>query len=99
MLSTPGHTPGHCSVLVVADGAGCVITGDAAHHPAEFEDPELQPPYDTDPELAKKSRLALADRAERDGLVLAGGHFPAPSAGTLVRVEGNRRWYWLGGQP
>ena len=97
MLSTPGHTPGHCSVLVVAEGAGCVITGDAAHHPAEFEDPELQPPYDSDPELAKESRLALAERAERDGLIVAGGHFPAPNAGTLVQVEGNRRWHWMGG--
>jgi glyoxylase-like metal-dependent hydrolase (beta-lactamase superfamily II) len=94
MLLTPGHTPGHCSILVTGGGAGCLITGDAAHHPAEFEDPEVQPPYDSDPELAKRTRLALADRCEREGLVVAGGHFPAPSVGSIVRVEGRRRWRW-----
>lgn len=96
MLSTPGHTPGHSSILVTGGGQGCVITGDAAHHPAEFEDPELQPPYDSDPERAKVSRKALGDRVEAEGLLVVGGHFPAPSAGTLVRIEGRRRWRWLG---
>lgn len=96
LLSTPGHTPGHVSVLVLDGGAGAVITGDAAHHPAEFEDPQLNPPYDSDPEQAKQSRLALAERAEADGLVILGGHFPAPGAGTLLRVEAKRTWRWLG---
>lgn len=96
MLATPGHTPGHSSILVAGGGEGCVITGDAAHHPAEFEDPDLQPPYDADPELAKVSRKALGDRVEAEGLLVVGGHFPAPSAGTLVRIEGRRRWRWLG---
>src|SRR5829696_6440380 len=80
LLSTPGHTPGHVSVLVFDGGAGAVIAGDAAHHPGEFEDAQLNPPYDSDPEQAKKSRLALAERAEADGLVILGGHFPAPGA-------------------
>src|SRR5687768_9857360 len=96
LLSTPGHTPGHVSVLVLDGGVGAVITGDAAHHPAEFEDPQLNPPYDSDPEQAKQSRLALAERAEADGLVILGGHFPAPGAGTLLRVEAKRTWRWLG---
>ncbi|MEO8539300.1 MAG: MBL fold metallo-hydrolase [bacterium] len=94
MLSTPGHTPGHISVLVTGGGQGAVITGDAAHHPGEFEDPELNPPYDSDPATAKASRKALADRVEAEGLLVVGGHFPAPGAGTLVRVEGRRTWRW-----
>ena len=95
LLSTPGHTPGHVSVLVLDGGVGALITGDAAHHPGEFEDPQLNPPFDSDPEQAKQSRLALAERAEADGLVILGGHFPAPGAGTLVRVESKRTWRWL----
>jgi glyoxylase-like metal-dependent hydrolase (beta-lactamase superfamily II) len=94
LLGTPGHTPGHVSVLVTSGGEGAIITGDAAHHPAEFEDPELQPPFDSDPALARQSRMALADRAEREGLTIIGGHFPSPSIGRLVRVEGKRRWSW-----
>lgn len=96
MIATPGHTPGHASILVTADGSGCVIVGDAAHHPAEFEDPTLQPPYDSDPAMARETRLGLAERVEAEGLLVAGGHFPAPHVGTLVRVEGKRRWRWLG---
>lgn len=96
MLATPGHTPGHAAILVEGGGNGCVITGDAAHHPAEFEDSSLQPPYDSDPELAKATRLELAERVEAEGLLVVGGHFPAPHAGTLIRVEGKRRWRWLG---
>ena len=96
LFGTPGHTPGHCSILVSGGGSGCIISGDAAHHPAEFENPALQPPFDADPALAQASRLALAERAEADGLIVVGGHFPAPTAGTLVRVEGRRRWKWLG---
>lgn len=94
LLGTPGHTPGHVSVLVAGGGQGAVITGDAAHHPAEFEDPELNPPYDSDPEMAKQSRKALADRVEAEGLLVIGGHFPSPGAGTLIRLEGKRRWRW-----
>ena len=96
LLGTPGHTAGHVSVLMLDGGAGGVITGDAAHHPGEFEDPDINPPYDADPDEAKRSRLALADRIEADGLVVLGGHFPAPGAGTLIRVESRRRWRWLG---
>jgi glyoxylase-like metal-dependent hydrolase (beta-lactamase superfamily II) len=96
MIGTPGHTPGHCSILVRGGDAGCIITGDAAHHPAEFENPSLQPPFDSDPKQAQATRKALGDRVEAEGLVVVGGHFPAPTAGTLIRVEGRRRWKWLG---
>ena len=32
-LPTPGHTPGHTSVLVTSAGESAVILGDAAHIP------------------------------------------------------------------
>lgn len=96
LLATPGHTPGHVSILLMDDGAGAIITGDAAQHPAELENPELSPPHDFDPAQSAASRLALVERAEADGLVILGGHFPAPGAGTIVRVGSRRRWRWLG---
>lgn len=94
LLATPGHTPGHAAVLIRADGRGAVITGDAAHHPGEFEDPDLNPPFDSDVAMAKASRKALGDRVEAEGLLVLGGHFPAPGMGTLIQVEGKRRWKW-----
>ncbi len=96
LLANPGHTPGQVSILLMDDGAGAIITGDAAQHPAELENPELSPPHDFDPAQSAASRLALVERAEADGLVILGGHFPAPGAGTIVRVGSGRRWRWLG---
>lgn len=94
LVATPGHTPGHTAVLVRGGAGAAVITGDSAHHPGEFEDPELNPPFDADVAMAKASRKALADRAEREQLLVIGGHFPAPGKGRIVQVEGRRRWQW-----
>jgi glyoxylase-like metal-dependent hydrolase (beta-lactamase superfamily II) len=96
MLLTPGHTPGHACVLVTGGGDGGVITGDAAHHPAEMELPEIRAGFDTDPEQSCKSRAALVARIEAEGLTVMGGHFPPPGAGNLVRVGARRTWRWLG---
>lgn len=97
LFATPGHTPGHTSVLVMGgNGEGGIITGDAAHHPAEMENPDLSPLYDSDPVQSAVSRRALVERAEAEGLVVMGGHFPAPTAGKVVRVGERRRWSWLG---
>jgi glyoxylase-like metal-dependent hydrolase (beta-lactamase superfamily II) len=96
LFATPGHTPGHTSILVVDGGEGAIITGDAAHHPAEVENPDMSPPFDFDPAQSAVSRQALVERAEAEGLVILGGHFPAPGAGTIVRVGQRRQWRWLG---
>jgi glyoxylase-like metal-dependent hydrolase (beta-lactamase superfamily II) len=97
LLATPGHTPGHTSVLVSDGGEGAVITGDAAHHPAEMVNPEFVAVHDADSKMSSSSRLSLVQRIEADGLTVLGGHFPPPTAGRLVRVEGKRTWHWLGG--
>ena len=96
LLSTPGHTPGHTSVLVMGGGSGGVITGDLTHHPGEIETPNVKMIFDSDPDQSMASRIALVKRAEAEGLVVMGGHFPPPTAGRIVAVEGQRRWQWLG---
>ena len=97
LLATPGHTPGHVSVLVMGTaGDGGIITGDAMHHPAEIEHPELIPPFDSDPAQSVASRRMLIRRAEDEGLVVMGGHFPAPGVGQVIRVGEARSWRGMG---
>lgn len=96
LLPTPGHTAGHVAVLVYSGGQGAVITGDAAHHPGELETPEFSPSADADPVQSAQSRTALVERIEQEGLLVLGGHFPAPHAGRITRVEGKRRWFFAG---
>ena len=85
MIDTPGHTPGHMSVLVEDGGGQLLVTGDALTHPAvSFERPDWQPSTDQLPEVAVATRRALLDRAATDGLLLVGYHLPWPGVG---RVE------------
>ncbi len=97
LLSTPGHTAGHVSILVYGGGEGGVITGDAAHHPAELEHTDWSPAIDEDPALSARSRETLVQRIEADGLIVLGGHFPPPHAGRMMRVAQRRIYQPLPG--
>jgi glyoxylase-like metal-dependent hydrolase (beta-lactamase superfamily II) len=94
-LFTPGHTPGHQSVLIASGGEKAVITGDATHTPAQVERPDWSLAVDVDPALSARTRADLWDRVEREGLTVCAGHYPYPSTGRIVRVDGRRRWRWL----
>jgi glyoxylase-like metal-dependent hydrolase (beta-lactamase superfamily II) len=84
LVPTPGHTPGHVSVVIESGGERAVITGDMAHHPVQFADPEIGAPADTDSGLAAKTRrVFLAERAD-DGALVIGTHFGGPTAGRVT---------------
>ncbi len=94
-LPTPGHTPGHTSVLVSSAGESAVVLGDAAHIPVQAHHTDWSPRADTDPELSSQNRADLFDRMEKDHSLVISGHFPVPGFGRLVRVEGRRYWQAL----
>ncbi len=56
LIPTPGHTPGHCSVLIESQGESAMITGDFIHHPIQFHDPALVSPFDVDNDAAVAPR-------------------------------------------
>ncbi|RAH96382.1 AttM/AiiB [Acuticoccus sediminis] len=67
ILSTPGHTPGHQSLLVRLPKSGAVIlSGDAAHLRENFEARRV-PSFNADPVATKRSIEKLEDimRAEQ----------------------------------
>jgi len=93
--STPGHTPGHVAVHVESRGAHALITGDLAHHPVQFAEPEWFADPDTDREQSSATRRRLlAEHAGTDVLVI-GTHFAPPCAGHLVADDndGTRKRY------
>jgi glyoxylase-like metal-dependent hydrolase (beta-lactamase superfamily II) len=91
-LPTPGHTPGHMSILITSQGERALILGDVAHNPAQVHETDWVSRADMDPEVTKSTRRALMERLEREGMVVAAGHFPAPGFGKIVRLEGRRYW-------
>jgi glyoxylase-like metal-dependent hydrolase (beta-lactamase superfamily II) len=92
VLQTPGHTPGHQSILITSGDEKAIITGDVTHTPAQVTHPDWCMVFDLDQELGARTRSALFDRIEQEGLKVAAGHYPYPSIGGFVRVEGKRRW-------
>ena len=91
-LPTPGHTLGHTSVLVSSGGERAVILGDAAIVPAQAQQTDWSPRSDRDADLSRATRRDLMDRMEREGALVASGHFPPPGLGRLVRLKGRRDW-------
>ena len=94
-VPTPGHTPGHVSILVTSGGERALVLGDAAHTPVQFEEPDWVSRADMDPELTRQTRRALVERLEREKILVAAGHFEAPGFGRVVRLEGKRYWRGL----
>lgn len=84
LFPTPGHTPGHVSVLIESNGASAVITGDVFHHPCQIAHPEWKT-FDTDSELANDTRKQLLERFADTDTVFIGSHFAEPIAGTVTR--------------
>ena len=94
-LPTPGHTPGHVSLLISSAGEKALVTGDLAHHPAQVERAEWSSGFDTDPKLAAETRAKVLDRLADDGSLAAFCHFPQPGFGKIVRLDGKRAFQAL----
>lgn len=92
---TPGHTPGHVSVVVESNGAKAIITGDCIHHPVQLTRPEWCSSADNDPEHALNTRKSLIEKYVDSGAVFIGSHFPAPTGGRIRPLEGEKGRYWL----
>ncbi len=92
MVPTPGHTPGHCSLLLASQGERLLITGDVAYHPAHLVRPEWRTFLEHDPAEAERSRRKVAELAIDQDALVTGGHFGIPTLGRLRRVETGNAW-------
>ena len=85
LIPTPGHTPGHCSVIIESKGESAMITGDFLHHPIQFNDPALVSPFDIDNDAAVVTRRRVFNEYADTPTLIIGTHFAGPTAGKLVR--------------
>ncbi len=92
LIPTPGHTPGHVSVLIKSGEAEAVITGDAIHTTAQCWHPEWHFKFDTNGERAAESRRKLLEMVSDTKRKVIGSHFALPSLG-FVKSSGDAfRW-------
>lgn len=76
LLKTPGHTPGHMSVLVDLPESGKIIIGIDAIYVQDNLDKDNWGAY-ADPDAARASARRLQEMAQREGALLLYGHDPA----------------------
>ncbi|MEV7414443.1 MBL fold metallo-hydrolase [Streptomyces sp. NPDC089919] len=78
LFPTPGHTPGHMSVLVEGGERDVFLTGDALVHAVQWVSPGVPYALEVDPALARTSREQLLARARQRGALLGTPHLTSP---------------------
>jgi glyoxylase-like metal-dependent hydrolase (beta-lactamase superfamily II) len=78
LLPTPGHTPGHQSVLVESDAGDVMITGDVAVHAVQLVSPDVGYAYERYQPAARQTRHRLLAEAATRQALLATAHLNPP---------------------
>ncbi|MFT5391604.1 MAG: glyoxylase-like metal-dependent hydrolase (beta-lactamase superfamily II) [Gammaproteobacteria bacterium] len=92
LVPTPGHTPGHVSVLIESRGQRALITGDFLHHPCQVTHPEWHSSPDGDFEQAIATRRRMVEEYAGTGTLVIGTHFASPTAGHVIQDDGILRF-------
>lgn len=75
LIATPGHSPGHMSVLIKSDGQQALLTGDVAHHPCQMAHLGWSSTADSDPVQSIEARKMLFSRFADTPTLVFGGHY------------------------
>lgn len=84
LVPTPGHTPGHVSVLIESQGQSAIITGDMMHNPIQIAVPGREGRFDMDKTRAARTREEFVQRFAGSPTLVIGSHFAEPTAGRIV---------------
>lgn len=78
VMHTPGHTPGHRSVIVDTGEANVLLTGDLLHLPIQIAHPDWPSNHDVDAQEAARSRTTAVNRAREEEWTVGIHHFTRP---------------------
>jgi glyoxylase-like metal-dependent hydrolase (beta-lactamase superfamily II) len=85
-MATPGHTPGHMSVMVESGRERLLVGGDVLNSPlVSFRRPDWPFGSDLDREAAARTRARLLDELASERIPLLGFHLPWPGLGRVAR--------------
>lgn len=93
VVASPGHTPGHISLVVSQGDERGIILGDVLHCPVQMTEAEWSIAADVDPELARRSREEMYRELEQPGTFAGINHFADAVFGRLILAEGKRTWH------
>lgn len=91
-VGTPGHTPGHTSLILSSDGKQVFVQGDVTHAPFLFaRHPDWHFMLDVDPVMAQATRHKVYDMLVADRMLVQGFHYPFPALGHVERAGAGYR--------
>ncbi|ATE64658.1 MBL fold metallo-hydrolase [Rhizorhabdus dicambivorans] len=85
--ATPGHTPGHCSVVISSGGQQAILTGDVIHHPIQTSMPDVSSNFCWDGEIGRATRRAMLERVAAARAIMIPPHFAGPT-GVYLTPDG-----------
>jgi len=96
-ISTPGHTPGHMAYSISSNDEKLVVTGDTSnHYVMSLKNPDWHFGFDSDPEQATKTRIALFNHLAEENIKVLAYHFPFPGVGHVVASQTfENEWTWV----
>ncbi len=85
LIDTPGHTPGHMSLVLESGGQQLIALGDSMSHAyMNFAQPGWYNGFDMDGDVTVATRKRLLDMAVADRMAVLGYHFPFPGVGHVM---------------
>lgn len=92
VVETPGHTPGHVSLIVQSRGERLILTADLFHCAVQVVERDWFVAFDSDPALARTSREAMYPELCKPGVLAAVNHFSNQVFGHFSRHGEGYRW-------
>lgn len=92
VISTPGHTVDHASVVITSGHETAIYLGDINQHPIQLERYPWVSAFDVLPLLAIETKKKIVERAIREQALLICVHHPYPGVGRIAQVDGRRTW-------
>ena len=93
-VPTPGHTPGHLSILISdpAATAQVLVLGDVMHTQAQVSETDWNFRFDVDPVAGTRTRIDLLAQFQNDRTIIAGGHFAGQVFGHFLAPRRAYGW-------
>lgn len=90
VISTPGHTKAHVSIVFETSDNKFIIGGDMAHHPVQIARPDWAIVVDYDGKQSSETRRKIFGEIADTKTLYAGTHFCLPAFGHVTKDdEGN----------
>lgn len=92
VISTPGHTPGHISLLIESGGQRLFLTADILHGAMQLQEPDWSVAFDIDPAQARLSREGMYQEFTKPNTLVGVNHFSTNVFGTITPDGDLYRW-------